>query len=156
MADPTEVEQSETPEESNVIKELRAKAKRVEEAEAKAADLERKFALSEAGLSGLNDKQVRALLSAHDGDIVADALKATASELGFVAAASQPQGESNPDVEAQAVAAEVSELSTLTSQPSVDPTAPRSAAELEAKIKSFASPEALEAFVLENPHLFGQ
>lgn len=100
MADPTDTEVDEAPEgagESSVMKELRAKAKRAEQAEARVAEMERKFALAEAGLSGLSDKQVKALLSTHEGDISGEALKATAAELGFGAPVAEQETQ-DPEV----------------------------------------------------------
>lgn len=69
---------------SPVIRDLRQRAKRADEAEARATELERRLAVSEAGLTGLSDKRRVALFAAHDGDLEPDALKATAIELGYI------------------------------------------------------------------------
>lgn len=64
------------------------------------AAMERKEAFTSAGLS-LTDKQQAALLAAHgDTDLTADALKATAIELGFA----QPPADDQQAVRDQAVA----------------------------------------------------
>ena len=68
---------------SAVIKELRAKAKRLDEAEAKVVTLERQVAIGAAGLSDLNPTQQKALMATHEGDLTPEALKATAATLGF-------------------------------------------------------------------------
>jgi len=129
MADPTEVEgvdeadeQDEgNPPRKNWRKELEERAKA---AETRAEAAERKVALSDAGLSGLNEKQVKALLSAHDGDISGEALKATASELGFGGGTSEvASGE--PAV--QEHADELADLANFSGSP-VQPVVPSSEA----------------------------
>lgn len=79
--------------ESSVIKELRKQLRDAKAEAAEVPDLRRKVALSEAGLSGLSDKQQRAVLGAHDGDVTDhEGLKATAIELGLIEAPKeQPQ-----------------------------------------------------------------
>ena len=67
---------------------LRKQAKEAEDLRNRIADMERREAIRGAGLS-LNPRQEKALLASHDGEINADSLKATAAELGFIAAASQ-------------------------------------------------------------------
>jgi len=71
------------------------------EAEAKAVSLERKSALSEAGLS-LNDTQKAALEAIHKGDWTPDSLKETATALGF---GGVEQGQEAPVVPQQEVEA---------------------------------------------------
>lgn len=65
------------------IRQLEKKAKLAEEALARAEAAERRIALLDAGLGTLNPKQVDALLKVHDGDLTPDALKQTATDLGF-------------------------------------------------------------------------
>lgn len=67
---------------------LRKKEKEYDSLAARLAEMERREAIRGAGLT-LNPRQEKALLAAHEGDINADGLKATAAELGFIAAASQ-------------------------------------------------------------------
>jgi hypothetical protein len=60
----------------------RKKAKQLEEAETRATAAERKLAIREAGLD-ISPRQLSALLKEHDGEFTAEALKETATELGF-------------------------------------------------------------------------
>ena len=60
----------------------RKKAKQVEELEGRATAAERKLAVREAGLD-ISPRQLSALLKEHDGEFTAEALQATAQELGF-------------------------------------------------------------------------
>ena len=90
------------PEDNAVIKQLRQRAERADEAESRASRLERENVVLKAGLN-LSDKQFKALAAAHEGDWDADAVKATASELGF---GKQPESAPEPLVspeEAQAM-----------------------------------------------------
>lgn len=64
-----------------------AEKRESEELKAKLAEYERKDLVRDAGLE-LNDKQVKALWAAHDGESTPDALKATAASLGFAKDAS--------------------------------------------------------------------
>jgi hypothetical protein len=81
MADPAE-DEGEDHTESSVIRELRAKAKRADEAEARAATAERKLGLHEAGLNHLDEDQVNALIGS--GPFDADAAKAKAEKWGWL------------------------------------------------------------------------
>lgn len=67
--------------EADEFKELRAKA---DEADSLRKELEVTKAVAAADLGTLNEKQTRALLAAHDGDLTAEALRDTALGLGFV------------------------------------------------------------------------
>jgi hypothetical protein len=99
MADPTEVEESEhevQPPAKNWRKELEDQAK---QARAEADEAKRELAFTRAGLTELSDKQVRALLATHEGEITADAIKATANELGFVKQAGTATEEVDPEQE---------------------------------------------------------
>jgi hypothetical protein len=60
----------------------RKKAKQVEELEGRATAAERKLAVRDAGLD-ISPRQLSALLKEHDGEFTAEALQATAAELGF-------------------------------------------------------------------------
>jgi len=152
MADPSEVEQDDedqAPPRKNWRKELEGQR---DVAEAKAADLERRLAFVEAGLTGLSDKQVKALLSAHEGEITATAIKATADELGFAAKARTAEAEVDPEQAARE--REVSELSRFAGGAQPEGSAVMSQDEVIAKINSFDSPEALKEWALANPDLF--
>lgn len=89
MADSDEeLDGEETPGESSVIKTLRQKVKDLERRPTaeELAQTQRELALWKAGLGDLSDKQVKALAAAHDGEFTPEALKATATELGFAKA----------------------------------------------------------------------
>lgn len=77
-------------EDSQVIRELRNQVKALKGDATEAEGLRQKVAVLEAGLT-LTPKQQTALLAAHDGDLEAGALKATAMELGFAAAPVEPE-----------------------------------------------------------------
>lgn len=70
-------------EDSTVIRDLRARAKEADAAVSERDQLRRENVVLRAGLNDLTDKQLKALTAAHDGDWEPDALKATATELGF-------------------------------------------------------------------------
>lgn len=98
--------EEETDDDSPLVKKLRSqlkesskKAKRADELETELGDYKRKDAITGAGLK-LNDRQVKALLAAHDGEVTAEGLKATAIELGF-AQKSQEDEELEEDLAAQ-------------------------------------------------------
>ena len=77
----------------------RKNAKKWEQAEPELTKLQREnLLLRTPGLADLSDKQMRALFATHDGDQTPEALRATAQDLGFVAA---PPPEV-PDAEVQA------------------------------------------------------
>lgn len=91
--------------ESRVIRELRAKAKRTEAAEAEAATLRTEKALLQAGLD-LTAKQQTALLAAHEGELTKEALLATAAEIGIAPAPADATAEDDTEqVPADEVAA---------------------------------------------------
>ena len=68
--------------ESQVIRELRAQVKTLKGADTEASTLRQENALLKAGLD-LTPIQAKALLATHDGEMDPEALKATATELGF-------------------------------------------------------------------------
>jgi len=155
MADPTEVDESDTDEEGaparkNWRKELTGRA---EQAEAKAAELERKLALSEAGLAGLSDKQVKALLATHEGEVSAAGFMATAKDLGFKVEVVEGTDADPEQAQRDAEVAEVSRFSGAEA-PSGGGSG-TSQAEINAKINAFDTPEALRDYVLANSELFG-
>lgn len=151
MAEPTDPDDDGQPTESSVIKELRAKAKRVEEAEARAAEAERRLAFSEAGLNGLSDKQRTALLAAHDGEVNAEALRSTAEELGFGPKPEAPA----PEPEVPGTDPEVREMMRLANSPTPDREPPGAAeTEFAKQIEEFdGSYQDYTQFVLRNAHL---
>lgn len=118
MADPTEADEDQAPTKKDWRKELEDRAKLAEE---RAERAERKVAFTEAGLTGLTDKQVKALVATHEGDMTSDALKATATELGFVKTESPDSGSQTadeaPDPDADNRAAELAQLANLAKSP---------------------------------------
>lgn len=88
--------------ESSVIRELRHKGKRVDEAEAEASVLRTENVILKAGLTGLSDARRKALLAAHEGELTSESILETAVELGFTVAASEgePSQDSPLDKEA--------------------------------------------------------
>lgn len=109
MADPTEIEEGseDQPPKRNWRKEAEDRAKQDAE---RIATLERELAFNKAGLTHLNDDQVKALVAVHEGEMTPDALKATSSKL-FGAA---PAGQSTPAETETDHGDEAAELATLT------------------------------------------
>lgn len=81
------------------IRTLERDAKTARQAQDKLAALERKLALTEAGIGSLTDRQQKALLATIDGEVTAETARQAAEELGFVQAAPPPA----PDAEAAAL-----------------------------------------------------
>lgn len=97
------------------IRQLRAKAKKAEEAEAEAESLRRELAIARSGLE-LNEAQLKALGAVHSGEWNPDALRQTATNLGFTkpveqvpaaelaghtAIAEASQGQTAPDADSE-------------------------------------------------------
>lgn len=98
--------------ESSVIRALRKELRDAKAEAAELPDLRRKVAFSDAGLSGLSDKQQRAILAAHDGDVTdIEGLKATAVEVGVLKA---PEPEPQVSAEEQAAHQRIDEATTST------------------------------------------
>src|SRR5262245_26572316 len=92
MADPTDDTEGVDPSESGVIKDLRAKAKRAEEAEQALVDASQELAFYKAGLGDLTDEQrddVLTLAKAR-GQTTADDLKAIADRLSYASKPAAP------------------------------------------------------------------
>lgn len=90
--------------ESPAIAALRKEAKQAKKLQEERDALVRENALLKAGLSGLSEKQTKALLATHDGDMTPDAIKATAQELGFTTDAPAPTAEApEPTTELEAL-----------------------------------------------------
>lgn len=85
MPDENEEVDEQDQNDSSVMRELRSKAKDSDKYASEAATLRTEVALLKADLGPLTDKQRQAVLATHDGDLTPDALRLTASELGFVA-----------------------------------------------------------------------
>ena len=90
---------------SNLVKSLReqlkdkeSKLKELELLKAENSKLKSTNTIREAGLN-LNERQVKALLATHEGDLTAESIKTTAEELGFIEAQTRPDV---ADVQAEA------------------------------------------------------
>lgn len=103
------------------IRTLERDAKQARSSQEKLAALERKLALTEAGIGSLTERQQKALLATIDGDVTAESARQAAEELGFV----QPAPEAaTPDAEAEALN-RMSQASTGSSDPSSEDPAAR-------------------------------
>lgn len=78
------------PGESRNMKLLREKAEKADRLEMELAAAQRQIAVRDAGLTGLSPAQMKALEKVHEGDLTAEALQATAAELGFVQPSTEP------------------------------------------------------------------
>lgn len=65
------------------LKEASKRAQRVDELETRLAAYESEQAVRAANLDGLNERQMKALLATHEGDMTPDAIRQTAVDLGF-------------------------------------------------------------------------
>jgi hypothetical protein len=81
------------------LRNLRKKAKAADEAERRAAKAERELAFAKAGLD-LGDAKVGYFVKGYDGDLTPESIRATAVELGFVAA---PQADQQAALEARSI-----------------------------------------------------
>lgn len=152
MADPTEVdEQEDDHTESSVVKTLRAENKRLKKDAEDAPKLRLQLALTKGKLDTLNEKQVKALLAAHDGEIEPEALKATATELGF-GQAPEPTGEETP--ESAEVDGELAHLSNFAGAPAPEGREVLTQEKVDEKIASLG-PDEIDDWMYANKHLFG-
>jgi hypothetical protein len=119
MSDNFDYDDDQNEQEHPAERRIREKAEKREadELRAKLAEYERKDAVRHAGLD-LNDKQLKALWAAHDGDPTPDALKSTAAALGFAK-------EETPAVSAEEIAAH--ERVAQAASPATPPPVPASA-----------------------------
>lgn len=83
----------------DAIRTLERDAKTARQANERVAELERKLAFTEAGVSGLTERQQKALFATLDGDITGESVRTAAEELGFV----QPAAGSAPDADQAAM-----------------------------------------------------
>lgn len=132
---------------------LEAALAEAKQAKVDAENARRELAFTQAGLTGLSDKQVKALVATHEGEITADALKATATELGFVAdkppatdnkpaVSEQPAAVTGGDVD---TARELAQLAGFTGG-ATPPPAPEGAVDLD----QFQTAGALMDFLRQN------
>lgn len=121
-----------------VIRDLRKQAETAKTEKERADLLERKLALSEAGLTGLTDEQRDAITAVHKDEWNAEALKATAGRLGF----GQQLGEEKP-AEPQITAEERASMQRVNAASGGQPPPP--APELDAAIQNAETREDLLA-----------
>jgi len=145
MADPADEEQvdDEQPR-KNWRRELEDRAKSAEDERDR---LRRELAFNKAGLDSLSDKQVKALVATHEGEMTAESLRSTADELGFI-----PKPTETPEVEEQVEdhSDEVAALAKMSGS-SPAPAKTDKTSELRDKLNSFkGSSQAYEKFVLDN------
>lgn len=150
MADPTESDETPDPPKKDWRKELEDRAKLAEE---KAARAERELAFNKAGLTGLSDKQVKALMATHEGDISAESLRATATDLGFTKAEQEAAAEAATQPDATREAAELSNLTGSTVEVDERPVATTQEA-FDKTVNEFERAEDLEEWARQNIHLF--
>lgn len=153
MADTTgqedDEETGEQPAKRNWRKELEDRAKLAEE---KAAQFERELAFTKAGLDGLSDKQVKALVATHEGEMTAEALKASATDLGFVTeTAAQPPAETQtqPLTLQGEQAPELAELARLANSPANHPESSQDGRPM-VDLEQYTSNDELKAYLMEN------
>lgn len=154
MADPTEANEAED-QGSDRDKNWRKLEDRAKKAEEKYAQLERELAFTKAGLDHLSDKQVKALTAAHEGEITAEALKATATELGFPSKAAT--GQSTPEAASETDHSdEARELANLSDSPASHEAGSSGRMTQEAfdkKVDECQTDEELQAFLEANVDL---
>ena len=83
MPSDDEIEREDDP---DFIKDLRRKAKERDQFESELTATRREVAVLSAGLGDLSERQRKALLATHDGELTPEGLRASAAELGFVKA----------------------------------------------------------------------
>lgn len=91
------------------IRELRAKAKRADAAEAEARDLRRELNLSKAGLSDLPEARKKALLAVHEGDETPEGFRKTADDLGWAQDKTETEAPQGVPAEEQAALGNIAE-----------------------------------------------
>lgn len=114
-------------EESGVVKTLRQKLAAAEKEAADVPTLRKELAIRDADLGTLNEFQRKALLSTHEGELTKEALRGTATNLGFIEA---PKQEPQVPAEEQAAHGRIAEA-TAGAEP-VDGKAPSFEAQLAA------------------------
>lgn len=126
------------------IRSLEKRAKDYDAAQERIAALERRIALSDAGVSGLSERQQKALLATLDGDITAESVRTAAEELGFV----QPAPDAPAAQEQQAM-----DRMSQASAGATDPGSEDSVAALERAAQE--GPEAFYAQLAKDGHVVG-
>lgn len=89
-------------EDSSVIRSLRAELKKAKGDAAEVQGLRQELAIAKAGITTLTDRQRKALVATHEGEWNAEALKETATDLGFIKAEAPAKEEQvSPDEQEQ-------------------------------------------------------
>lgn len=140
MPDDDDYDEAPNEEDSPVVTALRKKAAKADKLEPENTSLRMENAVLKAGLGGLNERQQKALIASHEGDLTPDALKATAAELGFTVETPEPETPQVPDDE-QAAHQRVADT-TGGAQP-----AEATVTTLEQKIGQVQSVEELDALI---------
>jgi hypothetical protein len=134
-------------EEPGFLKELRRKAKERDQFEAELSQTRQENAVLTAGLGELSDRQRKALLATHDGDLTAEGLRESAVELGFVKAPEPdvPDGEREAHQRVQQAAA--------SAEPAGSPNvaAEIAAAKTETELKAILEREGLAVPGVQSP-----
>ena len=148
MADPADTNEGDDHTESSVLKDLRTKAKRTDDAEARAERAERKLGLIEAGLGHLDEDQVNALVGS--GEFDAEAAKAKAEKWGWISQGEKPKPVDDAAAEeAAATEAELAQLANLTKSPASPAEPLRGQAAVAKEIEDFDGDwQAFQQFVL--------
>ena len=130
-------EQGGESEDSPAIRELRRKLRDSEKDAKEAQTLRTENALLKANLGGLSEKQRKAILATHDGELTPEALKATATDLGFIQAGDEAEA---PQVTAEEQAAHQRAQEAISTAPASEAHPPS----LEERIAAAKSPEELD------------
>jgi hypothetical protein len=147
MADPAEAdEERDDHTESSVLKDLRVKAKRTDDAEARAAKAERELGLARAGLDHLDEDQVTALVGT--GDFDAEAVKAKAEKWGWTKKAEQSAEVAQPAADEAAAQAQT-ELAAM-AQFASTPATPAEPARGTVDLSQYTNNDALKAYLMAN------
>lgn len=135
----------EAEQESSVMRDLRKKAKRADALEDENGTLRQKVAILEAGITDLTPAKQKALLAAHEGDLSPEALRATATDLGFIA---EEKPEPQVSAEEQAAHQAMAEA-TAAAEPSE-----AQVKTLQDRMRAAKSPEELAAILAEENLLY--
>lgn len=100
---PDDDDYDDQPDESAVVKELRKQLKAAQSEAGTVSELRTELAILKADLGDLSEIQRKALLRTHEGDLTAEALKATAEGLGFVQAQQTEEPPQVPEAEQQQI-----------------------------------------------------
>jgi hypothetical protein len=141
LEDDYDEDQPDEDEESPVVRDLRKKASKADKVEREAQELRTENALLKANLGTLSERQRKAILATHDGDLTPEALKATALDLGFI--------EAEAPAPAQVPEDEQAEHQRAAEATSAAPASEATVTTLDDKIAAARSPEELDAILAQ-------